>query len=212
MKIKGLSLAVLTAGLIAGTTTAALAQDVPNWIGFSVGNTKFSNGSNIVTPGTNNLSGISPQTTENSDNAWKIYLGIPFNKNLGLELGYAKLGDQYITGLRSGVAASSRATSTAYLIDLIGNYDINDKFSLLGKAGIHRWGVNDDTTVGGVGATNGADGFDFTYGLGMQYNLNNDVGLRLEWDKVNNMGHEGTTGKIDASLISIGIVYKFKIL
>lgn len=212
MEIKGLAKAAVAASLIVGTVTTAVAQDVPNWIGFSVGNTKFTNGSNIVTPGTNNLSGISPQTTQNSDSAWKIYLGIPFNKNFGLELGYAKLGDQYITGTRGAAAASSRATSTAYLMNLIGNYDINDKLSLLGKAGIHRWGVNDDTTVGGVGATNGADGFDFTYGLGVQYNLNSDVGLRLEWDKVNNMGHEGTTGKIDASLISIGVVYKFKIL
>lgn len=204
MKIKHLAIAALVASLTAGAASTAVAQDVPNWIGVSVGNTKFSND--------NNLSGISPTSTENSDNAWKIYLGIPFNKNLGLELGYAKLGDQYINGLFNSTTATSRATNTAYLIDLIGNYDFNESFSLLGKLGMHRWGVNDDTYKNGASATNGADGFDFTYGLGMQYNVNKDVGLRMEWERINNMGHEGTTGKIDANLITIGVIYRFKIL
>ena len=211
MKIKGIAIAALAASLTAGAVTTSIAQDIPNWIGVSVGNTQFSNGSNIVNS-SNTLSGISPGSTENSDNAWKIYLGIPFTKNLGLELGYAKLGDQTISGTFSGLPASSRATSTAYLFDLVGNYDFNESFSLLGKVGMHRWGVNDDTTKGTVGATNGADGFDFTYGLGVQYNVNKDVGLRMEWERINNMGHEGTTGNIDASLITIGVIYRFKIL
>ena len=211
MKMKGLAIAALAASLTAGAVTTAVAQDVPNWIGVSVGNTKFSSGSNNFNS-SNTLSGISPSSTEDSDNAWKIYLGIPFNKYLGLELGYAKLGDQTISGTFNGTAASSRATSTAYLFDLVGNYDFNESFSLLGKLGMHRWGVNDDTLKNAVNATNGADGFDFTYGLGVQYNVNKDVGLRMEWERINNMGHEGTTGKIDASLITIGVVYRFKIL
>jgi len=209
MKIKSLAIAALAASLTVGTVATTAAQDIPNWIGVSVGNTEFSNGSNIVNSSSHTLSGIAnPTSTENSDNAWKIYLGIPFNKYLGLELGYAKLGDQTIRSATS----SSRATSTAYLFDLVGNYDINESFSLLGKLGMHRWGVNDDTTKGAVGATNGADGFDFTYGMGVQYNVNKDVGLRMEWERINDMGHEGTTGKIDADLITIGVIYRFKIL
>lgn len=212
MKIKGLAIAALAASLTAGAATTAVAQDVPNWIGVSVGNTQFSNGNNNFNS-SNTLSGITSTSTENSDNAWKIYLGIPFNKNLGLELGYAKLGDQTISGMFTGNPASSRATSTAYLFDLIGNYDFNESFSLLGKVGMHRWGVNSDTQKTPTGGgTDGADGFDFTYGLGVQYNVNKDVGLRMEWERINDMGHEGTTGKIDASLITIGVVYRFKIL
>ncbi len=212
MKIKGPAIVALVASLTAGAVTTAVAQDVPNWIGVSVGNTQFSNGSNIISS-SNTLSGITPTSTKNSDSAWKIYLGIPFNKYLGLELGYAKLGDQSISGMFTGNPATSRATSTAYLFDLVGTYDFNESFSLLGKAGIHRWGVNSDTSKAPVGGgTDGADGFDFTYGLGAQYNVNKDVGLRMEWDRINNMGHEGTTGKIDADLITIGAVYKFNIL
>ena len=204
MKIKVLAIAAFAASLTAGAATTAVAQDVPNWIGVSVGNSRVTN--------SNDLSGISPNSTDKSDNAWKIYLGIPFNKNLGLELGYAKLGDQSISGTFKGAPATSRATSTAYLFDLVGNYDFNESFSLLGKAGMHRWGVNSDTTKNGVNATDGADGFDFTYGLGVQYNVSRDVGLRMEWERMNKMGHEGTTGKFDANLITIGVVYKFKIL
>lgn len=208
MKIKGLALAVLTAGLIAGTTTSAVAQDVPNWIGFSAGNTQFSG---------NNLAGINPTSSDKSDNAWKLVLGIPFNKNLALELGYAKLGDQSISGTypATGVASSARTTNTAYLIDLVGTYDINASFAILGKVGMHRWGVNSDRTgitAPGANQSDGADGFNSTYGLGLQYNINPDVGLRLEWEKINHMGHDTTTGISDARLISVGVVYKFKIL
>ena len=213
MKIKSLAIATLVASLTAGAATTVVAQELSNWIGVSVGKTNFSNGSNTANPGSNTLSGISAGSSENSDSAWKIYLGLPVTKYLGLELGYAKLGDQTISGTFPVLgASSSRATSTAYLIDLIGNYDFNENFSLLGKVGIHRWGVNDDTTKGAVSATNGADGFDFTYGLGAQYNVNKDIGIRMELERINNMGHEGTTGKIDANLITIGVVYKFKIL
>lgn len=213
MKIKDLSLAVLTAGLIAGTTTSAVAQDIPNWIGFSVGNTQFENG--------HDLAGITATSSDKSDNAWKMVLGFPFNKNIALELGYAKLGDQSANGQFAGANASARTTNTAYLFDVVGSYDINPSFSLLGKIGLHRWGVNSDITKNGVNQNDGADGgvgvgsgasFDVTYGLGLQYNLNSDVGLRLELEKINNMGHETTTGTTDARLISIGIVYKFKIL
>jgi opacity protein-like surface antigen len=211
MKIKGLAIAALAASLTAGAVTTAVAQDVPNWIGVSVGNSQFSSGSNIINS-SNTLSGISPDSTVDSDTAWKIYLGIPFNKYLGLELGYAKLGDQSIRGIFNGNPASSRATSTAYLFDLVGNFEFNESFSLLGKLGFHRWGVNDDTLKNTINTGNGADGFDATYGLGVQYNVNKDVGLRMEWERIKEMGHEGTTGKIDADLITIGVTYKFNIL
>lgn len=212
MKIKGLVIAALAASLAAGAVSSAVAQDLSNWIGVSVGNTEFSNGTNNYNSN-NTLSGISDTSKTDSDNAWKIYLGIPYNKYVGVELGYAKLGDQYISGtFGTPATATSRATSTAYLIDLIGTYDINEKISLLGKAGMHRWGVNSDTTKKGIVSSDGADGFQLTYGLGAQYNVNSDIGVRMEWEHINKMGHEGTTGKIDASLISVGVVYRFKIL
>jgi OmpA-OmpF porin, OOP family len=199
MRIKGLAIAALAASLTATAVAPAAAEgDLYNWVGASIGNTDFNY---------NNLSGITPGSIDNSGNGWKIYLGFPITKSIGLEVGYMDLGEASITGA-TGNTSNTRAK--VYNFDLVGNYDFNESFSLLGKAGIYRWGMHSDTVIGGKGSTADDDGFDFHYGLGLQYNPNREIGLRLEWERFNNMGFKGTTGETDADLFSLGAVYKFK--
>lgn len=199
MRIKGLAIAALAATLTAGAvTTASAEEDVYNWVGASLGNTDFNY---------NNLSGITPGTLDNSGNGWKIYLGFPITKNIGLEVGYMDLGKGAITGTTGD---TSNTRTKVYNFDLVGSYDINESFSMFGKAGIYRWGMHSDKVVSGTASTFDDDGFKFTYGLGLQYNPNREIGLRLEWERFNNLGFKGTTGETDADLISIGAVYKFK--
>lgn len=197
MKIKGLIISALLAGLTAGAATPALAGDLTNWAGISFGQTDFNN---------NNLSGITPGTVDSTGNNFKIFLGFPITSNLGLEVGYMDLGKQSITA----GADHANAKAKIYNVDLLGKIDVRDDVFVFAKAGFYWWGMHSDKTVSGTQSSADDDGFKFKYGLGLQYNATPEIGLRLEWERLDKLGFKGTTGQAGADLVTIGAQYNFK--
>jgi len=205
MRIKGLTITALAIGLTAGlASTASVAQELDNWIGASFGNADFN---------FNTLSGITPSSLDDSGTAGKIYLGIPFTKNVGLEIGYVSLGRAYTTGTIGTAAANSTLKSESiFNFDLMGSFNVTEKGSLFAKGGFYRWNTSVDTTIGGTYSAFSDNGWDFTYGVGGQYDLTKDLSVRLEWERFNSLGFSGTSGTTNPDLISVGVIYKFKIL
>lgn len=201
MRIKGLIISALLAALTTGVAATATAGDLTNWIGFSMGKTDYNN---------NNLSGITPTSADSTDSNWKIYLGFPITSNLGLEVGYMALGSQSITGTKNASAANSSAKAKIYNVDLLGKIDVRDDVFVFGKAGFYWWGMHSDTTVGGTNTSADDDGFKLKYGLGLQYSATPEIGLRLEWERLDKLGFKGTTGSAGADLLTIGAQFNFK--
>lgn len=197
MRIKGLIISALLASLTVGAAATATAGDLTNWVGFSMGKTDFNN---------NNLSGITPGTVDSTDSNWKIFLGFPITSNLGLEVGYMALGNQSI----SNGTSNSSAKAKAYNVDLLGKIDVRDDVFIFGKAGFYWWGMHSDTTVGGTHTSADDDGFKLKYGLGLQYSATPEIGLRLEWERLDKLGFKGTTGQAGADIVTIGAQYNFK--
>lgn len=197
MRIKGLIISALLAALTAGAAVTATAGDLTNWIGFSAGETDFNN---------DHLSGITPGTVDSTGNNFKIYLGFPITSNLGLEVGYMDLGKQSIT---SGADTSS-AKAKIYNVDLLGKVDVRDDLFIFGKAGFYWWGMHSDKTVSGTSSTADDDGFKLKYGLGLQYSATPEIGLRLEWERLDKLGFKGTTGSAGADLLTFGAQFNFK--
>lgn len=193
MRIKGLIISALLASLAAVAATPALAGDLTNWAGISFGKTDFNN----------NLSGITPGTVDSTGNNFKIFLGFPITSSLGLEVGYMDLGKQSI----SAGAAAANARAHGYNVDLLGKVDIRDDVFVFGKAGFYWWGMHSTSTTYG---TADDDGFKFKYGLGLQYNATPEIGLRLEWERLDKLGFKGTTGQAGADLLTVGAQYNFK--
>lgn len=197
MRNKGLIISALLASLTAGAVATATAGDLTNWAGISLGKTDYNN---------NNLSGITPGTVDSTDSNWKIHLGFPITSNLGLEVGYMALGNQSI----SAGADSSSAKAKIYNVDLLGKVDIRDDVFVFGKAGFYWWGMHSDKTVSGTHSSADDDGFKLKYGLGLQYNATPEIGLRLEWERLDKLGFKGTTGQAGADLFTVGAQYNFK--
>jgi len=197
MRIKGLIISALLAALTTGVAANATAGDLTNWIGFSLGKTDYNN---------NNLSGITPGTVDSTDNNWKIYLGFPITSNLGLEVGYMALGNQSI----SNATSSSSAKAKIYNVDLLGKIDVRDDVFIFGKAGFYWWGMHSDKTVSGTHTSADDDGFKLKYGLGLQYSATPEIGLRLEWERLDKLGFKGTTSSAGADLLTVGAQFNFK--
>jgi OOP family OmpA-OmpF porin len=143
-----------------------------------------------------NMGSAEVETINESDLGYKFYGGY-LGKNFGAEFAFLGLGDGY-TPDNLDVSGAS--------FEFIGRLPIGSSFSLLGKFGILWWTVeNCDTGYYWYYCPYGTynDGSDLTYGLGLQYDLNDRVSLRGEWQEFNDVNNS------DISLFSGGIIYTF---
>lgn len=112
---------------------------------------------------------------DDRETAFSAFGGYDFNRYVGVEAGYADLGE-----LKSNVGAPALQATAPYLV-AVGKLPINDKFTAYAKAGINRWSLDD--AVASVTGTNDDSGTDATYGLGVQYRINDKFGLRGDYSR-----------------------------
>lgn len=130
---------------------------------------------------------------DEKDTAWRLLGGYRFNQYFAAELGYHDLGE----------VSASGATVEGNAWELVGiaAYPVIDKLSVYGKLGGYR---------GELKATGGKEtNTDLTYGLGLQYDVIRNVGIRGEWQRYNKMGG-GNVQETDVDVLSLGAVYRFQ--
>lgn len=132
-------------------------------------------------------------SVDDSDTAWKLFGGYRLTTNLGLEAGYAGYGTISTRSTVTAPAAGSFDIDldvTAWNIDAVGIVPIGGGFELFGKLGVSMWET--DASVSGVAAgtafsgTAGDDGNDVHFGLGASYRLTEAIGIRAEWERIDN--------------------------
>ena len=144
-----------------------------------------------------NMGSAEVDVINESDMGYKFYGGY-LGENFGAEIAFVGLGDDY-TPENLDVSGLS--------FEFMGRLPLGSSFSLLGKFGIFWWTVDncdpgyyyyyycDEGTY--------IDGSDLTYGLGLQYDLNDRVSIRGEWEE-----YKDVNGS-DISLLSAGLIYTF---
>lgn len=130
---------------------------------------------------------------DDKDTAWRILGGYQFNRYFAAELGYHNLGE--------ASAAGGALEGTAWELVGIGAYPIVDKLSVYGKLGVYRG----ELEAPGAEETN----TDLTFGVGLQYEVLKNVGLRGEWQRYSKMGG-GNLVETDVDVLSVGVVYRFQ--
>ena len=181
MKKSFKSLLTVAALAFAGGAFAQQPSLSSVYLGATLGQSDFKDGCN----------GLSD--CDNKDTAWRLLGGSRFNQYFSAELGYHDLGEV------SGSGASVQGN--AWELVGIGAYPVYDKFSVYGKLGGYRGELKGN----GASETN----TDLTYGLGLQYDVLKNVGIRGEWQRYNKMGG-GDTQETDVDVLSLGAVYRFQ--
>lgn len=121
------------------------------------------------------------------DTGLRILGGYNINRNFAAELGYSMLYD------KGGVEV------TAWELVGIGKYPVSNNFSIFGKLGFAMWEA--EANLGPFGRVKD-DGTDLTFGLGVQYDLSRNFGVRGQWQTYD-------VGDGDADVLSIGVIYRF---
>lgn len=167
-------------------------------------------------------------SSDDKDTGWKIYAGYRLNKNFAVEGGYVHLGKFGYNASYTGSfveeggtveftgAGSVKARAKAWTLGVLGILPVSDSFEVFGKVGAAFWDVKTTATATATAEETltlsdsvSKSGTGLNFGLGAVYNINKNLGVRLEWERFNDVGKEETTGKSDIDLISLGLKYSF---
>ena len=113
------------------------------------------------------------------DTAFKLFAGAKFHPNIGAEFAYSQLLD------KSGLEV------TGLEVNAVGFFPLAPQLNVIGKLGFAR-----------IDVSPGEDENEFTFGIGIQYDVTRQVGARLQWQRY-------TLDPEDIDLITIGIVFTF---
>lgn len=118
---------------------------------------------------------------DDDDIGFKILGGYQFHRNFAAELGYGMLFDK------------NDVEVTALELVGVGLWPLGNQFSLLGKLGFAN--VEVDSRFGSEDKT------EFTWGVGFQYDLSRNLGLRGLWQRYE------TDEEVD--WLTVGVVWRF---
>ena len=123
------------------------------------------------------------------DTAWKISGGYQLNRTFSAEIGYTNLGEIDVPG--------GSAEATAWELIALGKFPVANQFSVYGLVGFAN--VEGEATVGGITVSD--DSTELTYGIGAQFDVSRNLGIRAQWQRYD------TDDEID--VMSLGVVWKF---
>lgn len=131
---------------------------------------------------------------DDTETSWRLFGGYRAHRNLAVELGYIDIGQATING--------RPANTEAWELVALGLLPLNEQFSLYGKLG----GYRGEARGGGINETRN----DLTFGFGGQYDVNRNLGVRLEWQRFTDFGGGGFRGVDDIDVVSINAIYRFR--
>lgn len=186
-----------TAGLLAAAPVAQAQQaDAGMYLGGAIGQGEAGNWCDTGgAPG-----GFALTSCDDKDTAWKAFLGYRFNRNFAAEATYINFGEYTASVTFGGSTATVNADATGWGLAVLGIYPLNNNFELFGKLGFMRGESEADVTIGGSSFQVGDKGTELHYGVGGIYNFSRNLGVRVEWENVNDA---------DLSVLSIGLQYRF---
>lgn len=212
-----LSVALLAVILTMTVTTPAIAGEWYAGAGAGLSNTDITDSEYDA-----ELEKLGYTTSSNIDEnnaGWKLFVGYQFHKNWAIEGSYVNLGDVTSeTVVSNGPGGwtpqdfvDAAATVHPYSVDGLaiaakGIWPINEKFSLFAKAGVYAWEADIKVECKGcatsVKAPDSETGSDWTAGFGVDYDFDNDFGLRGEYERY-------ATDRADINFVTVSIFYWF---
>jgi len=149
---------------------------------------------------------------DNRDTSYKLFGGYRYNKNVAVEAGYFDLGQ---FGFTATTAPAGTLTGKIKLkglnLDAVGTLPFTEKFSALGRLGLN-YAQTRDSFIGTGAATvlnpnPSKNQINYKLGAGLQYDLTQSLGMRVEAERYRINDAVGNRGDVD--MYSLGLVYRF---
>jgi OmpA-OmpF porin, OOP family len=191
MHMKSAVIAIALGASVFALPAAAQVNMSSVYVGATVGQAEFKDA----------CSGVSV-SCDDKDTAWRLLAGYQINRNFAVEVGYHDLGEAKASA--GGVNASIKATAWELLG--VGILPIANQFSAYGKLGVY-YAKSEGTS--NVGASADETNTGLTWGVGAQWDVIRNLGLRLEWQQYRDVGGESLGGEDPINVLSIGAIWRF---
>ena len=188
MKLKS----IILMGVVSGAALFAASAQAEGWyVGADAGRSS----TGTIYPGLN--------MTKSKSTVGGAFLGYQFNQNWGVEGFYSGAGKFSAVGGATTVTGKT----DVYGLDLVGTLPLADAFSLYGRLGYANAKTSASSSPAGYSGSNRSAA---TYGLGGEYDLTPQIGVRLGCDRYGAaVSNVGVTNNFNINVWSVGILYKF---
>jgi len=212
-KIKKAAKAVGALGLMGCAvlnSPTAMADDTFWYLGGNIGQSRAKIDDAQITA---QLPGSVSISDNNSDTAYKLFGGYQFNKNFAVEAGYFNLGKFGYTATTVPAGTLNGQTKLQGLnIDAVGMLPLRNNFSVFGRLGLQYAQAKDEFSSTGVvpvptNPNPGKNAANYKAGLGLQYDFNRSLGMRVEAERYRINDAVDNNG--DINMYSVGLVYRF---
>lgn len=183
--ITALSAAAFAAPAMAQMRAPSLSSA---YIGGSIGQSKFKGD-------------CGPVDCDKNDTGFRLFGGYQFNRNIALELGYTDLGKLSVSV--PGFSASVEAN--AWDLSGVFSWPVANQFAVFGRLGFARV----ESKAGGAFGSASDTKNGLTWGLGAQFDVMRNLGLRAEFQRYKaDSTSTGSGGDVD--FLSIGALWRFQ--
>lgn len=146
------------------------------------------------------------------DDSYKIYGGYQLLPYLALEGGYYDLGEfNFQTDTTPNSMYSGETSIQGVNLALVGTFPLTEQLSALAKLGLVYHDSETRLSSNGLVDVSGRDVdnqyFKHQYGVGLQYQVNTALALRLEAERYRIDDLVGSSGDID--VITVGVLYRY---
>jgi hypothetical protein len=163
-------------------------------------------------------------STSNTDIGYQATFGYRFTRFFAAELGLVQYGELASTAkgdidFGQGNGFEPVSVKLAFnvggpLFSAVGIWPINDKFELFGRIGYlfassDREFSSHAQGSSGVGGSAKGDSQEVVYGIGASYNINQVYSVRLEYQKLDNVGDPTRSGTENMDMLMIGATIRF---
>jgi OmpA-OmpF porin, OOP family len=216
MNVMQLARASGAAGVVALAVVASpfAAADDSGWYGgINIGQSRSEIDDMRITSGL--LAGgftIASITDDDLHFGYKVFGGYRFHQYFALEGGYFDLGKFGFTAITAPAGTLSGTIKLKGVnLDAVGILPFTDRFSAFGRFGVSYAEAKD--FFAGTGSVNVPNpnrkerGANYKFGLGLEYDFTEYLGMRVEAERYRINDAVGNKGDVD--LVSLGLVYRF---
>lgn len=194
--------ALLFSVVTIASAPASAAEARPGYFGISAGQATVED-----------FCGGGESSCDDSAPTFRIHTGTDLNNFANFEFGYRYIDDVTASGVFSGV--SFAAAVTGHFVDTTLQLGMPESGPLrvFTKAGLLFWRLNVEAAASNgfqtYSESDSDTGVGFRTGLGMSYEISDQVRLRADWDFLVNIGDEDEIGETDINVFSVGPEFRF---
>ena len=228
---------LIAALIVAISANSAMAESGKWYIGVGAGQSSYNDwvseagitnamnelGSSLGIVG---FDGTQSAAADDSATGYKLFGGYSFHKNIAVEFSYIDMGEVDANSSSSGtffdaadnpvegdLFATAKASVTAFTLDANLSYPVASFAALFVKAGVYNADAELELSAGGsispesINESRTESSTGLHYGIGANFRVTDAIGLRAEWERLDNVEFNG--GESDVDLISAALIYSF---